>query len=120
MPVYRHTERLLKPRYTAAGDRTNHSIRLLLEAIIEARPGVASELTIDVRADEPGGEAGRSSADWDKARVECITAVHRPGPAPGELMVQRPAKLVAGGAEKYARTTGEPRTNASENPLRRR
>ena len=76
MPVYGHTERLLKARYTAARDRANDSIILLLEAIIEANYSMAPKLTANVRADEPGVEAGRSGANWDNAPVECITSVH--------------------------------------------
>ena len=63
MPVYRHTNGLLKTRYTAARDRANTSIILLLEAIIEANASVAPNPTANVRADEPGVEADRRGAN---------------------------------------------------------
>ena len=75
MPVYRHTERLLKTCSAATRHGADSRTGLFLHGITEAHLGMAPQLTVNISADEPIVETRSSKASRNEAPIERIAAV---------------------------------------------
>ena len=99
MPVYRNTRGLLNTGWTADRYRTNASILLILDAVIEIYGHVRANLTANSRAAVPGRKIIGNPARRCQGGTQCVTGIYHPGPESSELVSHRPAKRVTRGAQ---------------------
>jgi hypothetical protein len=95
MPVYRHSESLLKPSSTADGYQAGGGTILPHRAVIKIELRVLADTPAKVRADEPVVVLRRRGARRGKTIVQCIPAIDGSRPQARELVVRRAGNCIA-------------------------